>query len=577
MEEQSSSQIDNYKVFRSLYDELPIAFYQTTPQGTFQDVNSALVQLLGYPDRDSLILVSLPDLYVHPDTRIQWIEQIGQEGIVRNFEIQLIHHDGTPIWVKNTGKAFFDDAGQVIYYIGILEDISGRKHAEEDLKKKNDELQAANEELAATEQELRAHYQELIKKEQELRASMQRSTTILDAIPDIMFVLSDDGEFLDTHIPENPSSHSPMDQYTGKNIRNIGLTKETATIFQQKILLALESSCLRQFEYEQVFPGGCKYYEARLKTLNEHQVLVINRDITERKEQEKRLKSAISQIDQNMETLSALNDQIRNPLTIISTLTDEIDDDIAEKINHQIKIIDNLITVLDRGLVQSDKVRIFLMKHFVNPIQKLSEVASRVSMGDLQTEVDSCSEDEINELTESFKRMINAFKIMEAINVELLGDEEQLEKNRDYLLSHYVKPIQKLTDIANRVSMGDLQTKFEIDTSDGEIIDLAESFKRMINAFKMMEGMNEEIKGEEELSEKTQEYLMEHYVRPIQKLTDIANRVSMGDLQTKFEIDTSDGEIIDLAESFRRLINAFKIMEAINREISEKQVMSCEN
>lgn len=57
------------------------------------------------------------------------------------------------------------------------------------------------------------------------------------------------------------------------------------------------------------------------------------------------------------------------------------------------------------------------------------------------------------------------------------------------------RPIRQLTHIADEISMGNLDNKVTIQTND-EINDLAESFKRMINAFKMMVSM-QEAEGEE--------------------------------------------------------------------------------
>lgn len=60
--------------------------------------------------------------------------------------------------------------------------------------------------------------------------------------------------------------------------------------------------------------------------------------------------------------------------------------------------------------------------------------------------------------------------------------------------------------------------------------------------------------------------LMAEYIsRPLRKLTRVANKVSMGDMNSKVDIK-SDDEIGDLAESFNRLINTVKIMEALNKE-----------
>lgn len=479
---------------RSFYDTFPIGLYRTSPEGYFLDLNSALIQLLGYPDRETLLAVPLLSLYYHPETRIKWMEMINHDGIVRNFETQLIKYDGTHIWVKNTGKAFFDESEVVRYYEGSIEDISERKQMEDDLKRSNEELQAKTVELIVKDEEARKNYQELLKKEQELLSIMERNNTILDAIPDIMFIISDEGEFLDSHIPELSSSSDQKD-YVGKNIRTIGLSSKMIEVFQQKIAQTLMNKDLCQFEYEHILSGQRKYYEARLKILNEHQVLVIDRDITDRKEQDLKIKDAISQINTNMETLSTLNDQIRNPLTIISTLTDEIEKPIADKINQQVDAIDHIIDLLDQRMIRSEKIRNFLLKHYLIPIKQLTDVANRVSMGDLEADVEKISCEEIDELTDSFKRMINAFKIMEAINSQLQGDEEQSEKTLDFLMEHYVRPIQKLTEIAKQISMGDLNTEINVETRNSEIGELVESFRRLINAFKIMNAMNQEDIG----------------------------------------------------------------------------------
>lgn len=59
--------------------------------------------------------------------------------------------------------------------------------------------------------------------------------------------------------------------------------------------------------------------------------------------------------------------------------------------------------------------------------------------------------------------------------------------------------------------------------------------------------------------------MTEHISRPLRKLTEIANKVSQGDMHSKVEV-TSNDEIGNLAESFNRLINTIKIMEALNKE-----------
>lgn len=87
-------------------------------------------------------------------------------------------------------------------------------------------------------------------------------------------------------------------------------------------------------------------------------------DITERKKNEEHMKQAIKQINQNMETLSILNDQIRNPLSIMLILLDDLNDPSVDMIKSEITHIDAIINQLDKGWIESDKVRSFLKKHY---------------------------------------------------------------------------------------------------------------------------------------------------------------------------------------------------------------------
>jgi nitrogen fixation/metabolism regulation signal transduction histidine kinase len=57
-------------------------------------------------------------------------------------------------------------------------------------------------------------------------------------------------------------------------------------------------------------------------------------------------------------------------------------------------------------------------KSITQPITKLRDIADKVSMGDFQQKVTTNSDDEVSELGQSFQRMINAFKISQAMSQE---------------------------------------------------------------------------------------------------------------------------------------------------------------
>jgi methyl-accepting chemotaxis protein len=63
----------------------------------------------------------------------------------------------------------------------------------------------------------------------------------------------------------------------------------------------------------------------------------------------------------------------------------------------------------------------FVANSITKPIKELKDVADKVSMGDLQQNITVTGNDEIGELGQSFQRMINAFKISQAMNEEEAG------------------------------------------------------------------------------------------------------------------------------------------------------------
>ena len=118
--------------YRSLFEGLPVGLYRMTPQGLILHANPALVQMLGYPDRRTLMAVNALDLYVNPEDDKRQQALLEREGIVRDFEMQLRRYDGTDIWVRNTVQAVRSDRRDVFYHEGSMEDITERKRAEEE-------------------------------------------------------------------------------------------------------------------------------------------------------------------------------------------------------------------------------------------------------------------------------------------------------------------------------------------------------------------------------------------------------------------------------------------------------------
>jgi PAS domain S-box-containing protein len=93
-------------------------------------------------------------------------------------------------------------------------------------------------------------------------------------------------------------------------------------------------------------------------------VLSISRDITERKIFQEKLTESLDQISRNMVQFAILNDQIRNPLQVIMGEVMLDREPNRDLVLEQIKNIDGMIRRLDRGYLESEKVREFLQRHY---------------------------------------------------------------------------------------------------------------------------------------------------------------------------------------------------------------------
>lgn len=128
--------------YRRLFDGVPMALYISAPDGTILDVNPALVQLLRYPNMESLLDLNAYELFADRSARVRWVAQIEQQDQVRNYEVQLRRYDGELIWVLDYVQAVRDARGRVRFYEGALQDVTERKQAAEELQRINEKLQA---------------------------------------------------------------------------------------------------------------------------------------------------------------------------------------------------------------------------------------------------------------------------------------------------------------------------------------------------------------------------------------------------------------------------------------------------
>ena len=169
--------------YRDLFDGVPVGIFRTTPTGEILDANAGLIQMLGYPNKESMLAETASSMYVDPEERTAVQAVLEREGLVRDFEFQLKRYDGQVIWVTNTARVVKDDSGRVLHYEGRMEDISERKEAEFELQKYQEQLEELVEERTG-----------------ELRESEKRYRTLFDGVPVGLYRSTPEGKVLDFNL-----------------------------------------------------------------------------------------------------------------------------------------------------------------------------------------------------------------------------------------------------------------------------------------------------------------------------------------------------------------------------------------
>ncbi|HME13542.1 MAG TPA: PAS domain S-box protein [Candidatus Acidoferrum sp.] len=130
--------------YRTLVASVQEGVFISTPGGRFLDFNDALLRMTGYDSREELLALDIPRLYVNPSDRERLRRLLQEHGSVADFEFEMRRKDGEMRVILESCSAVRDAAGQVTAYQGFILDITERKSAEGEIRRRNRELMVLN-------------------------------------------------------------------------------------------------------------------------------------------------------------------------------------------------------------------------------------------------------------------------------------------------------------------------------------------------------------------------------------------------------------------------------------------------
>jgi PAS domain S-box-containing protein len=167
--------------FRQIFEEAPIGMAVVGLDERFTKANNVLCNMVGYSEQE--LMARTPLDITHPED-LDSSKQLAQEMLNATgsscVEKRYVNKSGEMLWATRTGCIIRDETGSPQHFLIMVEDISERKRAEEEIQKLNQALEQRVQERTA----------ELQIANRQLQNDVARRTRAEDALHETNLALS---------------------------------------------------------------------------------------------------------------------------------------------------------------------------------------------------------------------------------------------------------------------------------------------------------------------------------------------------------------------------------------------------
>lgn len=231
--------------YRTLAEQIPIGIYRLSPDGEIIYCNETLINILGYKKTDEIIGQNVTK-FTNKDIT-SWLLENSLSPGTEPIEQPIKKVNSKKIWVSNRLQPILNEHDEIVYYDGVLSDITDRKLAIDELSK-----------------------------------SEERFREMIMTIPDRLFRISENEQIIDFAQCEHFFLPKIDNEIINKPLSSI-FPKEICKKFSEAITLAKQYKKLQTFEIKYTYNTDEYFYEIRVLPSESGILLVLQRDITQQK------------------------------------------------------------------------------------------------------------------------------------------------------------------------------------------------------------------------------------------------------------------------------------------------------